>query len=80
SRPQLHRANSSKYLLRIKTPEVPVPPSLAHNPLFQSPESIFRRTHIPIRTPTQHDEDWLGDTVPLSSRPGAAKGRLRRRA
>jgi hypothetical protein len=49
---------------------VPVPPSLAKSPHLHSPQSIFRRAISVPRLPSEEDEVWLRDTVPLSKETG----------
>jgi len=47
--------------------EPPVPPSLlAKASYLTSPHSIFRRALSTPHLPSQEDEEWLRDTVPLS--------------
>ncbi|KAG6813600.1 hypothetical protein H0H92_009217 [Tricholoma furcatifolium] len=46
--------------------DVPIPPSLLESP-YLGPKSIFQRTpSAPHDRPTEEDERWLQDTVPLS--------------
>jgi len=52
--------------LPSKPVDIPVPPSLAQSPYLTSPHSIFRRALSNPPVPSQEDEDWLRDTVPLS--------------
>jgi len=50
-----------------KPVDIPVPPSLTESPYLTSPHSIFRRAvSNPPVVPSQEDEEWLRDTVPLS--------------
>jgi hypothetical protein len=58
------RANTRQF-----TPpaNVPIPPSLLHSPYLHSPQSIFRRSAASFRYPSQEDDEWLRDTVPLPS-------------
>lgn len=46
--------------------DVPIPPSLLQSPYLTSPESIFQRNVSPHKHPSEEDEQWLQDTVPLS--------------
>ena len=65
SRRKIPRRNSLRLL--TATPNIPVPPSLQKSPYLTS-ESIFScRIPSPIR-PTEEDEKWLQDTIPLPSR------------
>ncbi|TRM61734.1 hypothetical protein BD626DRAFT_500379 [Schizophyllum amplum] len=43
----------------------PIPPSLLDSPLLHHPDSIFRRGIATPRRPSEEDERWLQDTVPL---------------
>ncbi|KAG0705177.1 hypothetical protein DFH29DRAFT_303458 [Suillus ampliporus] len=43
----------------------PVPPSLANSPHLSSPHSVFRRKSILLKTPSQEDDEWLRDMVPM---------------
>jgi len=52
--------------LSSKPVNVPVPPSLAKSPHLHSPQSIFRRAISVPRLPSEEDEVWLRDTVPLA--------------
>ncbi|KAG5645013.1 hypothetical protein DXG03_007290 [Asterophora parasitica] len=45
--------------------DIPIPPSLLQSPYLNS-ESIFQRTLSAPHKPTEEDEQWLQDTVPLS--------------
>ncbi|KAF8638520.1 hypothetical protein AX16_010502 [Volvariella volvacea WC 439] len=45
---------------------VPIPPSLLQSPYLNSPQSIFQRTVSAPRLPSEEDEEWLQDTVPIS--------------
>ncbi|KAG6821159.1 hypothetical protein H0H93_005379 [Arthromyces matolae] len=45
---------------------VPIPPSLLHSP-YLDPHSIFQRSLSMPHCPTEEDEKWLQDTIPLSS-------------
>jgi len=62
-----------------KPTQIPIPPSLLQSP-YLSPDSIFQR-ELPSSSPSEEDEQWLQDTVPiihqhasldLSSGPSAA--------
>ncbi|KAG2112851.1 hypothetical protein DEU56DRAFT_842537 [Suillus clintonianus] len=44
----------------------PVPPSLANSPHLSSPYSVFRRKPAILTTPSQEDDEWLRDMVPLN--------------
>ncbi|KAJ4488219.1 hypothetical protein J3R30DRAFT_907497 [Lentinula aciculospora] len=47
--------------------DVPVPPSLLESPYLNSPMSPFQRAASVPCTPSQEDEEWLRDTIPLPS-------------
>lgn len=49
-----------------KPVDAPIPPSLTSSKYLTSPHSIFRRTLSDPHIPSQEDEEWLRDTVPLS--------------
>jgi len=70
SRPgSLRSASGRTKSLRIphNLVDPPIPPSLLAKPSYlTSPRSIFRRTLSSPRLPSQEDEEWLRDTVPLS--------------
>jgi len=44
---------------------IPIPPSLIQSPYLLSPQSVFRRVNSTSQIPSQEDEEWLRDTVPL---------------
>lgn len=46
---------------------IPIPPSLLESPYLNSPESIFQRAVTSLRHPSKEDEQWLQDTIPLST-------------
>lgn len=59
------RAKSLRIPRRLVEP--PVPPSLLTKASYlTSPHSIFRRALSTPHLPSQEDEEWLRDTVPLS--------------
>ncbi|TDL27528.1 hypothetical protein BD410DRAFT_782624 [Rickenella mellea] len=61
------RTNS--FLSKQDTVVIPIPPSLLHSGLLASPNSAFRRSYTPNKTPREQDERWLADTVPIKSPP-----------
>ena len=63
------RANTRQQLEFTPPADVPIPPSLLHSPYLHSPQSIFRRSAASFRYPSQEDDEWLRDTVPLRSGP-----------
>ncbi|KIK59654.1 hypothetical protein GYMLUDRAFT_650206 [Collybiopsis luxurians FD-317 M1] len=54
---------------RLKAVNVPVPPSLLQSPYLNSPLSPFQRSASLPCTPSQEDEQWLRDTIPLAAGP-----------
>lgn len=49
---------------------IPIPPSLVESPHLYSPQSIFRRASSTPALPSQEDEEWLRDTIPLGTEEG----------
>jgi len=47
----------------------PIPPSLLQSHYLNSPESIFQRSVSASHIPSEEDEQWLQDTVPLALDP-----------
>lgn len=45
----------------------PVPPSLTNSPHLSSPRSVFRQKPAMPKTPSQEDDEWLRDMVPMNS-------------
>ncbi|KAE9406456.1 hypothetical protein BT96DRAFT_253661 [Gymnopus androsaceus JB14] len=62
----LGRATSMR-LCNRRDVNIPIPPSLLQSPHLNSPWSPFQRTDSVPSTPSEEDEQWLGDTVPLSA-------------
>lgn len=56
------RRNSLR--LHPQPPRIPVPPSLKQSPYLNAP--IFKRDIPSPRLPSEEDERWLQDTVPVS--------------
>ncbi|KIK79392.1 hypothetical protein PAXRUDRAFT_281613 [Paxillus rubicundulus Ve08.2h10] len=48
---------------------VPIPPTLANSPHLSSPNSIFWQKSSAPKCPSQLDDEWLGDMVPLDRSP-----------
>ncbi|KAK7043680.1 hypothetical protein VNI00_008291 [Paramarasmius palmivorus] len=68
--PRQSKKDHNRHMARLTTPQtrhIPVPPSLLHSPLLTSPHSIFQRPLSLPSTPTEEDETWLRDTVPLAA-------------
>jgi len=65
----LHPPPSSKMPRRrslrlpAQPPHIPIPPSLQHSPYLTSP--IFRHNFTSPRLPSEEDERWLQDTIPI---------------
>ncbi|TFK42906.1 hypothetical protein BDQ12DRAFT_298658 [Crucibulum laeve] len=53
--------------LPSQPPPIPIPPSLLQSPYLNSPQSIFKRDLSAPRMPSQEDEQWLQDTIPMPS-------------
>ncbi|KAF8061503.1 hypothetical protein FPV67DRAFT_1673138 [Lyophyllum atratum] len=49
--------------------DAPIPPSLLQSHYLNSPESIFQRSVSASHIPSEEDEQWLQDTVPLALDP-----------
>ncbi|KAF8737692.1 hypothetical protein AX14_012463 [Amanita brunnescens Koide BX004] len=56
---------TSSLKLTTRPAHVPIPPSLLTSPYLTSPESIFQREIATPCRPSEADERWLQDTVPL---------------
>lgn len=54
----------------------PVPPSLTNSPHLSSPYSVFRRKPAIPKTPSQEDDEWLRDMVPMNREQGASDENL----
>jgi len=62
------RRRPSSLRITTRPVQVPIPPSLLTSPYLNSPESIFQREIVtPCRRPSEADEQWLQDTVPLDT-------------
>lgn len=59
---------------------IPIPPTLLQSPYLNSPQSIFQRAVSTPRLPTEEDEQWLQDTIPLHQAAAAADGETKGRA
>src|ERR1700691_4083488 len=58
---------TKSHLIPSKPANAPIPPSLlAKAPHLLSPHSMFYSAASDPRPPSQEDEAWLGDTVPVS--------------
>ncbi|KAG6829982.1 hypothetical protein H0H87_009589 [Tephrocybe sp. NHM501043] len=55
--------------------DVPIPPSLLESP-YLNPQSIFQRTISAPHNPSEDDERWLQDTVPILPDNSKKMGRL----
>ena len=58
---------TSSLKLTTRPAHVPIPPSLLTSPYLTSPESIFQREIATPYLPSEADEQWLQDTVPLDA-------------
>ncbi|KAH0830504.1 hypothetical protein J3R83DRAFT_1955 [Lanmaoa asiatica] len=43
----------------------PIPPTLVNSHYLSSPNSVFRRESSMLRWPSQEDDEWLRDMVPV---------------
>lgn len=62
-----HSDMARSHSLKSTTASLRVPPSLRESPLLHSPYSIFKRTVPPTEAPSDDDERWLQDTIPVST-------------
>ncbi|ESK92991.1 hypothetical protein Moror_8894 [Moniliophthora roreri MCA 2997] len=72
------RKEHSRRIVRLTTPQthhIPIPPSLLQSPFLTSPHSIFQRPLSLPSTPTEEDETWLRDTVPIVAGENSKDGR-----
>ncbi|KAJ3855585.1 hypothetical protein EV368DRAFT_34341 [Lentinula lateritia] len=58
---------ASLHFRNAKTVDVPIPPSLLQSPYLHSPMSPFQKATSAPCTPSREDEQWLRDTIPLST-------------
>ncbi|EAU88156.2 hypothetical protein CC1G_03828 [Coprinopsis cinerea okayama7 len=70
--PKQTRRNSLR--IPIQPPDVPIPPSLLHSPYLHAPK--FHGEEAP-HLPSEEDEIWLQDTVPLGSSSSADSANCR---
>lgn len=52
-------------------PPIPIPPSLIESPYLKAPR--FRQESSAPCVPTEEDERWLQDTVPIQSQPSESQ-------
>ncbi|KAG2349382.1 hypothetical protein BDR05DRAFT_1055082 [Suillus weaverae] len=69
SRNTRKRRSASLHLPKRCDP-TPVPPTLTNSPHLLSPYSVFRRKPVIMKTPSQEDDEWLRDMVPMNSEQG----------
>jgi len=72
---KINRRNSLR--LSIQTSSIPIPPSLRQSPYLDSP--IFNEANSP-RLPTEAEERWLQDTVPVDLPSPTATAHVRERS
>ncbi|KAK7466902.1 hypothetical protein VKT23_003966 [Stygiomarasmius scandens] len=65
SRPPKQVGRQSSLKLTKANVHIPIPPSLLQSPHL-NPESIFQKVASAPSTPSEADERWLQDTVPLT--------------
>ncbi|EIW85253.1 hypothetical protein CONPUDRAFT_150080 [Coniophora puteana RWD-64-598 SS2] len=80
SRADLRKARAVSFCAPKQPASAPVPPSLAKSPFLLSPDSVFNRDTPLHKFPSQQEEEWLGDTVPLVWRMDSAMARTKPRA
>ncbi|KAG1877601.1 hypothetical protein DFJ58DRAFT_751938 [Suillus subalutaceus] len=65
------KARSASLHLPRRCDPTPVPPSLTNSPHLSSPYSVFRRKPAILKTPSQEDDEWLRDMVPMDKEQGS---------
>lgn len=65
------KGRSASLHLPKRCDSTPVPPSLTNSPHLSSPYSVFRRKPSFLKTPSQEDDEWLRDMVPMNREQGA---------
>lgn len=76
SSPKMRKGRSVSLHLPKQCDPTPVPPSLTNSPHLSSPYSVFRRQPSFLKTPSQEDDEWLRDMVPMNSEQGAFEEHL----
>jgi hypothetical protein len=64
------KGRSASLHLPKRCDPTPVPPSLTNSPHLSSPYSMFRRKPAMLKTPSQEDDEWLRDMVPIDGEQG----------
>ncbi|KAG1891518.1 hypothetical protein F4604DRAFT_419631 [Suillus subluteus] len=65
------KTRSASLHLPRRCDPTPVPPSLTNSPHLSSPYSVFRRKPAILKTPSQEDDEWLRDMVPMDKEQGS---------
>ncbi|KAG1778545.1 hypothetical protein EV702DRAFT_158621 [Suillus placidus] len=64
------KGRSASLHLPKRCDPTPVPPTLTNSPHLLSPYSMFRRKPVIMKTPSQEDDEWLRDMVPMNREQG----------
>ncbi|KAG2146926.1 uncharacterized protein EDB93DRAFT_457114 [Suillus bovinus] len=64
---KMRKGRSVSLHLPKQSNPTPVPPSLTNSPHLSSPYSMFRQKPPLLKTPSQEDDEWLRDMVPMNS-------------
>ncbi|KAF8136286.1 hypothetical protein EV363DRAFT_1120973, partial [Boletus edulis] len=59
------KKRSSLLTYRRRPDATPIPPTLVNSPYLASSNSIFQRKHSTLKWPSQEDDEWLRDMVPV---------------
>ncbi|KAG1754251.1 hypothetical protein EDB19DRAFT_641414 [Suillus lakei] len=70
------KGRSASLHLPKRCDPTPVPPSLTNSPHLSSPYSVFRRKSAILTTPSQEDDEWLRDMVPMTREQGTSDEKL----
>jgi hypothetical protein len=65
------RKRSSLLTRRSRRDATPIPPTLVNSPYLSSPNSVFRRKTSVLKWPSQEEDQWLRDMVPVNRSPAA---------
>ncbi|KAG6376083.1 ubiquitin-conjugating enzyme/RWD-like protein [Boletus reticuloceps] len=64
------KKRSSLLTYRRRPDATPIPPTLLNSPYLASPNSIFQRKNSVLKWPSQEDDEWLRDMVPMGRHLG----------
>ena len=59
------KKRSSFFTCSRRPDATPIPPTLVNSPYLSSPNSVFRRKTSVLRWPSQANDEWLRDMVPM---------------